>query len=88
MSNKTPQARWVELSEQAYAMAATVGLEIGRIHETLSKYPELISEGDEQYMTTALEMLLEGLQALESYQIYAVQDQLWTAAGEEEKNEH
>ncbi len=83
MSAKTPQVRWVELSKQAYTMAVNIGLETGRIHETLSKYPELISEGDEQYMTTALEMLLEGLQALESYQVYAVQDQLWTAAGEE-----
>lgn len=87
MTNPDRQKYWQSLLDEAEQTAHSIADDIRRIKETLSKEPDLLSGKSAGYMSSALQDIVNVLVAVSTYHVYRVQDMIWTAAGEESKND-
>lgn len=87
MTNTDRQKYWQSLLDEAEQTAHSIADDIRRIKETLSKEPDLLSGKPADYMSSALQDVVNVLIAASTYHVYRVQDMIWTASGEEEKHE-
>ena len=84
MTNTDRQKYWQSLLDEAEQTAHGIADDIRRIKETLAKEPDLLSGKPADYMSAALQDVVNVLIAASTYHVYRVQDMIWTAAGEKE----
>ena len=88
MTNTARQKYWQSLLDEAEQTAHGIADDIRRIKETLAKEPDLITGKQADYMSAALQDVVNVLIAASTYHVYRVQDMIWTASGEKEESKN
>lgn len=88
MTNPDRQKYWQSLLDEAEQTVHGIADDIRRIKETLSKEPELLTGKPADYMSSALQDVVNVLVAVSTYHVYRVQDMIWTASGEKEESKN
>ena len=88
MTNTARQKYWQSLLDEAEQTAHSIADDIRRIKETLAKEPDLITGKPADYMSSALQDIVNVLIAASTYYVYRVQDIIWTASGEKEDSKN